>query len=266
MEAVATPLRAAGAVAELVTVDDLHPADIVLVDSYAVRADELDTSCSALAAIDDLHRDLRVDLVVDPNPGASRDAKGISRTVLTGLDYALVQPLPSGIQPRAVGGTVERLIVATGASDAEGRGAELAEAIRDALPDVEVRLAVGPWGSNRVPNGVAAISTMTGLLPELAAADLVVTAGGVTLVESLLLGRPTIALTLAANQHRAVAGIAAAGGAVGMPEGTSSAIVVRSVIELARDPSVRQELSRKGAELVDGRGPQRVAGALLGLL
>ncbi len=266
MEAVATPLRAAGADAELVTVDDLHPADVVLVDSYAVRADELDTSCQALAAIDDLQRDLRVDLVVDPNPGASRARQGSSRLFLTGLDFAMVQPIPSGLQPRVVGGDVERLLVATGASDEGGRGAELAEAIRDALPGVEVRLAVGPWGCTRVPRGVTAISTSTGLLPELAAADLVVTAGGVTLVESLLLGRPTIALTLAANQHRAVAGIAEAGGAIGMPEGTSGEIILRSVIELVGDAVVRQELGRTGATLVDGRGPQRVAEALLGLV
>ena len=46
-----------------------------------------------------------------------------------------------------------------------------------------------------------------GLADELAAARIVVTAGGVTMLEACLLGRPVVALALADNQRQAVSGL-----------------------------------------------------------
>ena len=66
---------------------------------------------------------------------------------------------------------------------------------------------VGPWGATDVPPGVVAVYAPDGLAPELAAASIVVTAGGVALLEACLLGRPIVALALAENQRQAVHGL-----------------------------------------------------------
>ena len=58
-----------------------------------------------------------------------------------------------------------------------------------------------------MPRGVVAVRAPDGLAAELAAASLVVTAGGVALLEACLLGRPIVALALAGNQRQAVYGL-----------------------------------------------------------
>ena len=100
---------------------------------------------------------------------------------------------------------VRRVLVTTGAADEAGVGAHLAATIRSVAPDVEVRLVVGPWGSTTVPSGVVPVHAPAGLTDEMAAASIVVTAGGVALLESCALGRPTIAVPIADNQQQAVA-------------------------------------------------------------
>ena len=90
----------------------------------------------------------------------------------------------------------------------------LAASISDALPAVEVRLVVGPWCTGDIPVGVVPVIAPCGLADELAAAPIVVTAGGVSMLESCLLGRATVAVVLAESQRRAVASLAHEGAVV----------------------------------------------------
>ncbi|HEX5096844.1 MAG TPA: hypothetical protein VFX21_12550, partial [Acidimicrobiia bacterium] len=45
-------------------------AQIVVVDSYIARADEMEIDAGLLVALDDVARDLDVDVLIDPSPGA----------------------------------------------------------------------------------------------------------------------------------------------------------------------------------------------------
>lgn len=236
-------------------------ADIVVVDSYLLRADDRERwDCITLAAVDDLRRDLKVDVVVDPNPGAEAGPHVSAGTVLAGAAYALVSPplRPAGPVQAGVGS----VLVATGATDVAGRGAEMAGAIAARLSDAEVEVVVGPWGSPDVPPGVKALAAPLGLSGPLGRADLVVCSGGVTLLEALVRGRPTVAVVLADNQRQAVTGAVAAGAAVSCPLED----VVETVAALACDLGRRRALSAAAQLLVDGRGPERVAAALVAAL
>jgi spore coat polysaccharide biosynthesis predicted glycosyltransferase SpsG len=236
-------------------------APIVVVDSYHLRADDPAVFAAVTVAIDDLHRDLAVDLVVDPSPGADAARHIRAHHVCAGAPYAVVtrpNPFP---QVRAADGRVDRVLVTTGGSDAAGTGAALAAALHDRLPDAAIRLVLGPWGDDTVPAGVEAVRAPSGLADEFAAAPLVVTAGGVSLLEACMLRRAIVAVMTAENQRVAVESLAAAGAVVAADPDHAAA----EAAMLAADPMRRLALAERAGALVDGRGPDRVADALLSL-
>lgn len=270
VEALAAELAARGHECELVALpesiwDDaeLIEGDVVVVDSYRMRADDAERFCArAVVAIDDLARDLAVDVVVDPSPGADGGAHFSAGRVLAGAAYALVAHTCARVGATAVDAPVERVLITMGAADAEGVGAGVAAAVLAASTGVEVRLVVGPWGAKTVPDGVDSVVAPDGLVGELAAAGVVVTAGGVTMLEACRLGRPVVALALAANQEQAVAGLAC-DGAVVLATPTTVAAEVGALI---RDRSRRFELATAASAAVDGKGATRVADAIEQLL
>jgi spore coat polysaccharide biosynthesis predicted glycosyltransferase SpsG len=239
-------------------------ADAVVIDSYRTRADDaVFARARVVCALDDLGRDLDVDLVVDPSPGAIGAAHRRARRVLAGAAYALVPTPPEGTVPASVDVPVTRVLVTTGAADADGVGARIAGALAAAGLDaggheVEIRLVVGPWGATDVPRGVVPVRAPDGLGAELAAASLVVTAGGVALLEACLLGRPIVALALADNQRQAVCGLEREGAVtVATPE-----TVVDAARALVCDRTRRVTLSVMARSAVDGKGAARVADVL----
>jgi UDP-2,4-diacetamido-2,4,6-trideoxy-beta-L-altropyranose hydrolase len=239
-------------------------ADAVVIDSYRTRADDTAFArARVVCALDDLGRDLDVDLVVDPSPGAIGAAHRRARRVLAGAAYALVPAPRDGIVPASVDVPVTRVLVTTGAADSEGVGACIAAALGAAGldgggPEVEIRLVVGPWGAKDVPRGVVPVRAPDGLAAELAAASLVVTAGGVALLEACMLGRPIVALALADNQRQAVSGLEREGAVtVATPE-----TVVDAARALVFDRARRVTLSVMARSAIDGKGAARVADML----
>lgn len=263
MEALRQPLEELGVIPDLVETGGASLfADVVVVDSYWHRADDRELfRANAVAALDDLYRDLRVDLLVDPSPGARAAAHRAAKRVLAGPDYIPLDHAVALLSPRPVGPAVDVVLVATGAADTAGAGAGMAAALVALLPATEVRMAVGRWSAPTVPPGVVPVRTETGLGPALAGADVVVTAAGVTLLESLALGRPTVAVVLAENQRQAAAGAEAVGAAIV----TDVHDAATAAAALAGDLEGRRSLSAAARHLVDGRGARRVAEAILDL-
>jgi spore coat polysaccharide biosynthesis predicted glycosyltransferase SpsG len=260
-EAIATELQLLDWTSRLVPLAGANrvAAPIVVVDSYVARADEMEIDAGLLVALDDLQRDLDVDVLIDPSPGADPSAHVRASLVLAGSPYALVVAPGRTVRPCAAGGALKRVLVTTGAADARGVGPEIAGAIRAALPDAEVRLVIGPWGAQTAPDGVVVINAPSSLAEEMAAAQIVVCAGGVTLLEACRLARATVAVTLAENQRTAVEYLQRVGAVLS----TAAEDVASAVAELARDAGARRALSRTAAEVIDGLGPARVAEALV---
>jgi spore coat polysaccharide biosynthesis predicted glycosyltransferase SpsG len=206
-----------------------------------------------VVALDDLARDLDVDVVVDPSPGADAQAHVRASRVLAGGSYVLAS-VPR-VDTVAVDGFVERVLITTGGADQGGAGARIAALVAGALPDVEVRLVVGPWSAAQTPPGVVPVDAPCGLATELAAAPLVVTAGGVSMLESCLLGRATVAVVLGVNQRQAVAGLAHEGAVAAATFSTVAEVVTM----LAASPDQRTALAQNARLVLDDRGPARVA-------
>jgi spore coat polysaccharide biosynthesis predicted glycosyltransferase SpsG len=261
MEAIAAELTKRGHECVLVPlpVAGMPAVDAIVVDSYRVRADDRTIAVApVVAAVDDLARDLAVDLVVDPSPGALGAAHRRARRVLAGASYALVPPLDARVIEVSVHEPVARVLVTTGAADAEGVGANVAAALVSHLPDVEIRLVVGPWGAPSVPPGVVPVHAPDGLAPEIAAAGVVVTAGGVALLEACVLGRPVVALALAGNQRQAVHGLEREGAVVvATPETAPGAVTA-----LVKDDACRIAIATAARRSVNGDGASRVVDML----
>ena len=265
MEALAAGLHGLGLSSELAAIGDGVEGDVVVVDSYVVRADGDAVRARRRVAIDDLERDLAVDVLVDPAPlpPCGRDERARAGTLLRGPGYALLDPALARREVRPVGDEVGTVLVATGGADAGGVGASIAAGLLYALPDVAVRLVVGPWSSDAVPEGVDAVRAPSGLADDLAAADLVVCSAGVTLLEALVLGRPVVAALTADNQRRSFDGLVAAGAAEGCE---SPDAAVAAAVGLAGDVERRRVLATRGREVVDGQGAGRVAEAVAALV
>jgi spore coat polysaccharide biosynthesis predicted glycosyltransferase SpsG len=260
MEALAQELDARGHRAVLASLGGaaaMAAGRVVIVDSYRLRADDRGrVQAAVVIAIDDLQRDLDVDVVVNPSPGATAAPHARARRVLAGAPYALVS-VPA-VDAVPVHEPVERILVTTGAADEAGTGAQLAAIINAVVPSVEVRLVVGPWGSSAMPSGVVPVHARGGLAYEMGAASIVVTAGGVALLEACALGRPAIAIPIAENQRQAVAGLHGAGAVLA----ATPATVGEAIRALVEDADRRAALSDSARTTVDGKGPARVVDAI----
>jgi UDP-2,4-diacetamido-2,4,6-trideoxy-beta-L-altropyranose hydrolase len=236
--------------------------DIVLVDSYRVRADDRSrVRADLVMAIDDVERDLVVDLVIDPDPGADARVHSTAAVVFAGAPYALVDPSLRALPCAPVREVVRHVLVTTGGSDAEGLGARVASSLADALPAAEIRQVVGPWGFASADERIRTVHAPNGLGPDLAAADIVVTAGGVTMLEACCLGRPTVAFAIAPGQGRALAGAAHVGAVMAVDVSSAADVAAR----LADDVNARSRLSTSARVLVDGQGAARVAAVIAGM-
>jgi spore coat polysaccharide biosynthesis predicted glycosyltransferase SpsG len=262
MRALGDSLEARGATPSLTPLRGSVRSPGVVVDSYRARADDPALfEADAIVAFDDLARDLAVDLVVDPSPGAEPHRHPAARKVVAGAPYAVVDPEIRRMDRRPAGRPVASVLVTFGAADTAGLAAGVAAELARSLPDAVVELPLGPWWEAPVPTGVRAVRCPDGLAPRLATADLVVSAGGVTLLEALALGRPTVAVVTAENQRLAVEHAASAGAAIA----SSIESVGREATALAADAAGRATLAGNAARLVDGLGAGRVAAEVLAL-
>jgi spore coat polysaccharide biosynthesis predicted glycosyltransferase SpsG len=259
MEALASALAHSGMGVECRRADGPLEGDVVVVDSYRRRADDADVDARFVAAVDDLCRDLGVHLVVDPTPGADVAVHRRARRVLAGAPFALVT---GGKVGRAVTAPPQHVLVTTGAADERGTGHDVALDLATLGRGLAIRLVTGPWGCIDVPTGVEGVQAMDGLDEQLEWADIVVTAGGVTMLEAMRAGRAVVALVTADNQRRAVDGAAAAGAVIRSDVDTAAADVAR----LLDDSSAVHRLGAAATDLIDGRGAERVASALIEMI
>ena len=89
-------------------------------------------------------------------------------------------------------------------------------------------------------------------------ADLVVTAAGQTMLETLCVGTPCVATAVVDNQRAQLDLLARAGGVrAAQPAGIGEAVAA-----LVADATARAQLAAAGRELVDGFGALRVAGLI----
>jgi UDP-2,4-diacetamido-2,4,6-trideoxy-beta-L-altropyranose hydrolase len=264
------------------TVDALAAGrpDWIVVDHYSfdARWHQCVASVGArLCVIDDLgDRHLQADLLVDHNLADNHAGKyaetriGRAR-ILGGPRYALIAASYATAPRHEVRDQVASIGIFMGGTDPR-RLSELAlRACRD-IAGFSREVEVATTSANPALDALGAACRRYGpsaLLvdaPDLSSFfgrhDLQVGAGGGALWERCCIGAPTIAIAFADNQRPSLAALEAVG-AVKAVSPIDLDSLGKAVHRLIDDPAARRRLSERARTLVDGRGAERVALAMV---
>ena len=264
--------------------------DWLVIDHYAFDAQWHEHLRAALGcelmAVDDLgDRPLSVDLLLDPNVSADPQAKYATRLTpntrcFTGPRFALLSSAyrdPPRYTPNA---TVRSIGIFLGGVDAAGLSAKVlavcrrdvgfAGVIEVASTSANPSLGTLHAACNHWPNTQLTLD-QSDLAAFFARHDLQIGAGGGATLERCRIGVPSIALIAAANQIPGVLALALAGAvaaaslpvAEGESAGSSLPPLADTLSRLLTDTTARLRLGELSSRLVDGRGAQRAALALM---
>jgi UDP-2,4-diacetamido-2,4,6-trideoxy-beta-L-altropyranose hydrolase len=223
------------------------------------------------------------DLVLNQNlhahEGLYRDREPHTRLLL-GTRFALLRRefWPWRSWRRAVPELASKVLVTLGGSDPENltlRAIEAIVGLRSDLPSLQAVVVVGV-ANPHLPaleaaaspggDGVRVLRNVTDMPALMAWADIAIAAGGSTSWERALLGLPSLVLVLADNQRDVARSCAEAG--IGLDLGcagtVSRADLAEALISILPDKGRREEMARKGRELVDGHGSERVRAEMTG--
>lgn len=260
--------------------------DAVVFDSY-----DLDASVYAaaralptLAIVDGDFRGAEADVLVDQNLAAELDHPTLPRgsVRLAGLPYVMIRDEVLDHRPAepptARPAAVPKVFAFFGGTDAFGAGPYVARALAATglpfeatvvapSPDLAAQIAAGELQPHQQ---LQIIGPTNQLAAEVRAADLTISASGTSTWELLCLGATTALVCVVDNQvmgyERAVGTGAAAGLGLLSALQTDMSSAVPTLKRLLTDSAERGRLASAGWELVDGRGRERVADALLQLI
>ena len=254
--------------------------DWLIVDHYGLDADwekALRPWVGRILVIDDLaNRRHDCDLLLDQNYASDatkryQDLLPAHARPLLGPSYALLRPEYADYRHRRHprDSSVRRVLVFFGGTDPNNLTGRALQALSaPGLTHLSVDLVVGANNAHRETLAAQAAARQGTRLhpprPHLAdlmvEADLAIGAGGSTTWERCCLGLPSFIVSIAENQRPACTALAADGliHYLGHRDQVDEDSLRVAILELAFDPARRDALSIAGAELVDGRGTERV--------
>ncbi len=262
-----------------------HGADWLVVDGYQFDAEfqrRVRVAGLQLLFIDDTAHaaDYVADLVLNQNAHASENlyrSRAAHVRLLLGPRYALLrrefkswQAWKRGINPGP-----RKVLVTMGGSDPDNTTALVIRALQlVALDGLEARVVVGGSNPHIKSLGEAASQSVVQVslvrnpanISELMGwADVAVSAAGTTCWEMCLLGLPAILIGLAVNQRPVAQELDRRGVAVHLDCPDLSPEQIAGKLQgLLASLDTRAAMSRRGRELVDGRGAERVVSAMRG--
>jgi spore coat polysaccharide biosynthesis predicted glycosyltransferase SpsG len=233
-------------------------------DTYELDAGSLARVCAARlphVVVDDFARlaDWPCDVVVNPNLGADPDRYRGAGRVLAGAAYALVRrEVREAAAVRRPTTADCRVLVCLGGGAWPAAAGPLLAAL------VSAGLGVRATTREPVPAGVEAVDPDS-LPAQFVWADVAVISGGVVKYEAAACGVPTVVTAVVEHQHDVAAAFASTGAAVYAGEigRAAPAALCDKVTGLLADERRRAAMAAAGRALVDGRGAERAADALL---
>jgi len=199
-----------------------------------------------------------------PAGGSKHPQLPTKRTFLRGPRFALLDPVFASPLRAVRHLRAPRVLIALGGGPRAALGYAIATAVRREMPWTCIRIAGGfAVGSAPVRDRIVWTGPLNGLAGELAACDVAVVGGGVSLYEACARGVAVVGVPVVVPQRPTVRGFVTAGAALGDPSSAPDAgRVAREVVQLLRQPALRTALAVQGRKLVDGRGAGRVADAI----
>lgn len=261
-------------------VADERNARVLLLDGYAFQAPYLASLRKAerlVVYMDDFgQRDLPVDVVVDPNVGASSASRGPGITLLAG---GMFTPLRAEIAracvpERSFEGPGRVLLLTFGASDPARLAVRALQAALVIAQRIQLQIIVlaGPMHPD-LANLEALVSSGHATLVRdardvgalLARVDLAFAAAGSTTFELAALGVPTLLVQIADNQRAVIDPMVAAGAArrIDLEAAMLDGKLEKSLEAFVQtDPATLRAMSAAAQRVVDRRGAARIVRTL----
>lgn len=252
-------------------------AHAIVVDGYGFAPEYLAAvrgPTHVTAYVEDHDAEPPADVLIRPRPasasGSSRQPASSRRpVVLEGAEHVVVRAeIARAPRPPRTFAPPLRVLLTFGAADPAGLWAPAlaaARAVGKRAP-LSITLLVGDLADGVPPaEGVrvlCGVDDMAGLFGE---TDLAVAAAGVTAWELLCSGVPALVTWVADNQRPVAEAVAAAGAGWNLgPASALDAAAIERELErvVAAGPAALRAASGAGAAFVDGRGAERIAGAL----
>jgi UDP-2,4-diacetamido-2,4,6-trideoxy-beta-L-altropyranose hydrolase len=260
----------------------MEDADIVVADSYRFDSDYLSglrQGGKFVVALDDLaDRKLPVDVVIG-NAYATPElyAKNISEgaAILVGPEYLPLRKQFQGCPLRDVRDHLARVLVTMGGEDACNATRLVVESLAEYPSPLTLDILLGPAYAhhasleavlNNDPHKYRVYEQVAQVSPLYLQADAAITAGGSTVWELAAVGVPMVILQTAENQRGIIK--YAVENELGVVLGKQDQIMLSDVTQGLRgleDRQVRERYAARCRTLVDGKGGERIAEALLAL-
>lgn len=257
-------------------------SDGIIVDGYDFSPsyfERLAQVTPILVVIDDfLSPPACATLALNPTLGLRGNRIG-KVPALMGEKFALIDPAYRDVKTHEPRKSARHIVVSCGMGD-PARSNKIIIAALDLLfadhPNLCVTVAVGakiPHLSDlealaqQVKIPVSIKVDVTDMISLYRSTDLVIGAGGVSLLERMACGLPSASMVIAENQRAAIRGGAKAGATLDLgEEGIQTAAgLAEKLRPLLEDQSLRRKIARQAQKTVDGHGAERAAAALLAL-
>ena len=164
-----------------------------------------------------------------------------------------------------------RIIVSMGGADPLNFTVMALEAVRAIQRDIQADFVIGPAFAEAAQltakirdAGFRALSGVSDMASEFAAADIALVSFGVTAYELAALGVPAIYLPISPDHVRSATVFEKAGLGIAMPENFSAPMIGATLQELIENPGRREAMRQAGPKLLDGQGAVRIAADLAG--
>lgn len=257
-----------------VVVDAYHlkPTYINAMREESVRVLQLDDTAS--------QTQYQPDLLLNQNVGAEHLPYHVASHTrkLMGSSYALLRSEYSNWNnwQRTYPSTAQQVLITLGASDPDGVAVKLVQSIKQHWvgSNLSLRVLAGPANPHllTLKNEVGSYRNLqirvdayeSDMPSAIAKAELVISAGGSTVLELAYMGAPMMLVILAENQTPGATAVcqSGAGELLGHAESMDYVSIVSAIKCLVENKVRRQEMGSAGHKLVDGKGAMRVVEAM----
>lgn len=220
------------------------------------------------------------DLLLDQNLGAEDQSYEVASWTLPlqGVKYACLAPQFRALAgvPRIISERVTKILVSMGGADPRDATTAVLSAILELGESMEVTVTIGASNPRKGaisklasgrPN-VEVLFDATNMAELMRTTDIAIAAAGSTSWELVAMGVPALLTTVADNQLRIADQLDKAGAAInlGSVDDLTTELLLKELTRLMEDRQRRALMSRKGQELVDGKGAARVVARMLELV
>lgn len=242
--------------------------DIVFLDVLNTRKENVqalhDTS-AVIINLEDMGAGLEhADVVVN----ALYESSGENANQFFGPDYLVLREEFTDVTP-SIREEVENVLLTFGGSDPLNLSTQVVTALVDHQSEYEYKLVLGPDFSDwdelnaldpAIRNEFDTLTNVTDMSNLMRWADIAVCSGGRTVYELAATGTPAAVITQNGRESERIKTLADDGIVefVGHGEQTDASEIVDVVMDLAADYEHRREMSKRGRELIDGNGIQRI--------